>query len=156
MTKTTLTTIIVTLTLQMGALLLPAKTCAQSGGASCRVPRIVNRLPKDAVLDTAWQTVKPPVQVCRVLNHKNMWAVSHSWFQIDARPGLTLYYEQIDSLYATGEIVDTTRVATVILEYPIKITSLAEARRVALDRPPPINSRRLAEEFRRFWSDSGR
>ncbi len=155
-TKTTLTAAIVALTLQLGALLLPAKACAQSGGAFCRLPRIVNQLPKDAVLDTMWQNLEPPVQVCRVMNHKNLWAASYSWFQLDLRPGLTLTYGQLDSLFSTGEIAETTKVATVRLEYPIKARSFAEARRAAVLRPRKIGSWRLAEEFRRFWSDPGR
>jgi hypothetical protein len=140
MTKTTLTTVIVVLTLQLGALLLPAKACAQSGGAFCRLPRIVNQLPKDAVLDTTWRNVEPPVQVCRVMNHKNLWAASYSWFQLDARPGLTLTFEQLDSLFSAGEIAETTRVATVRLEYPIRARSFAEARRAAVLRPRGIDS----------------
>lgn len=156
MMKTTLTAAIVALTLQLGTLLLPVGVCAQSGGAFCRLPRIVNQLPKDAVLDTTWRNVEPPVQVCRVMNRKNLWAASYSWFQLDARPGLTLTYEQLDSLYTTGAITETTKVATVRLEYPIKATNLASAQRVALLRPRKLDSRRLAEEFRRFWSDSGR
>jgi hypothetical protein len=156
MTKATLTAAAVVFGLQLGTLLLPVGACAQSGGAFCRLPRIVNQLPKDAVLDTTWRNVEPPVQVCRVMNHKNLWAASYSWFQLDARPGLTLTYQELDSLYSTGAITETTKVATVRIEYPIKATSLASARRAALLRPRKIDSRRLAEEFRRFWSDSGR
>ncbi len=156
MTKMTLATALVALTLQLGALLLPAKTCAQSGGPFCRLPRIVNQLPKDAVLETTWRNVEPPVQVCRVTNHKNLWAGSYSWFQLDARPGLTLTYGQLDSLLSAGEIAETTKVATVLLRYPIRARSFAEARRAALYRPRRLDSRRVAEEFRRFWSSLGR
>lgn len=68
--------------------LAPAR--AASDGAFCRPPRVISRLPKNAVLDTVWRNVAPPAQLCRVLNHKNLWAGSYSWFQLDARPGLTL------------------------------------------------------------------
>ncbi len=139
-----------------GAMLFVVPTAtAATGGAFCRPPRIISRLPKGAVLDSAWQNVRPPVQLCRVLNHKRMWAASYAWFQLDARPGLTLSYEQLDSLYATGSIADTTMVASVRLEYPIRAASMAEARQVALRRLPTIDSRRLAGEFQEFWRTSG-
>ncbi len=127
---------------------------AMSSGAQCSPRAIVNRLPRGAVLDSAWHRCGPGVRICRIVNRRNAWAVDDNWLTIAGHPERFYRTSELLELNATGAIDDSTMLNSVHCHFMIRVATDSAARVVAkvklLTRPPKAVRRELERLEREY------
>lgn len=114
----------------------PAVAAAQAGPLCSSRPAIVSRLPRGAVLDTAWHELGPDLSGCRIVNRRNAWAVEQGWIAVPGRPEQAYRFSEMLGLAETGAITDSTLLYMVYYRFPVKAGTAGEARAAAEAKAP--------------------
>jgi hypothetical protein len=134
-------------------LLLPGAASAQPAihdssatVMACPARPIPGCLPKNSVLDTAWVTLGNGMKGCRILNHRDLWAVEMPWMKVDGTARIYRLSE-LDSLHDAGAITDSTIFSVQRYRFPVKAKSVEEARAAAQSRQPLEPPKEILKAF---------